>query len=411
MSGPRRGRGEGSVFFHTGKQRWAATITVGYSATGQRRRRSIYAPTKAALLERLQALRQSAAAGTLPEPNRMTLAAFLDRWLPTAGYRPSTRANCDSLIKKHILPHLGGVAVSQLTPMAIQAMLTTLKTAGVGAATRKKVYDLLHRSLRDAVAWRLVTRHPSEGIASPKYNPPAITPFTAEEVAQFFAAARTDRLSAFYAVLATTGMRLGETMGMAWSSIDLDKGTATVTRQLSEVRGKLSITDPKTPRARREIQLTRLAIEALREHRKRQLAAGHYRADGLVFTDTDGKPLRRSNLRRRSYYPLLEKAKLPRRTLHSLRHGLATMLLCDRVPVQVVSAILGHSRPSITLNFYAAYLPSMGKEAAVRLDRILSRTANGQPDYNGGHQGTAADTQKVAFGAGFGHQRTTADGR
>lgn len=372
MRAQRRGRGEGTIIYRPEKKLWAGVITTGYTPTGQRRRRWVYAKTKGDLLERVHALRQEAKTGTLAEPNRVTLAAFLDRWLESAELRPSTRALYQGAIRKHIAPRLGGVALPRLTPLQIQEALAGMERMAASPAVRALVFRILRRALRDARAWRLIAVHPCDGVPRPRYAPPPIVPFTPAELGRFFAAARTDRLHALYVLLGTAGLREGEALGLHWSDVDLQNGTATITRQLTEVRGHLALTDPKTPKARRQVPLSALAVEALKEHRKRQLAAGYYRGDGLVFSDASGGPLRRSNLRRRSYYPLLEKAQLPRRTLHSLRHGVATALLGEGVPVQVVSAILGHSRPSITLNVYAAYLPNMGKEAAARLDRLLA---------------------------------------
>lgn len=395
----RRGRGEGSIFFHARKRRWCATLTVGYSATGRRRRRSIYARTKGELLARLQALRSQVVAGTLPEPRRITLAAFLDAWLEGANLRPATKALYRGAITAHITPHIGGVAVSRLAPMEIQRLLAALKECGVGAAMRQVVYRVLRRSLRQAVRQRLLAHDPCEGVEPPRYAAPPISPFSIEELRRFFAAARADRLGALYILLGTTGLRVGEALGLTWKSIDLSRGVATITQQLLEVSGRVTMADLKTSGSRREVPLAALAVAALKEHRKAQLVAGHYRGeDGLVFTDGDGGPLRRSNLRRRSYHPLLQAAGLPRRPLHVLRHSVATALLGEGVPVHVVSALLGHVRPSITLNVYAGYAAVMGQDAAARLNRLF----DGQPmdSQVGVHPRTMADAGGISVEGG-----------
>lgn len=55
------------------------------------------------------------------------------------------------------------------------------------------------------------------------------------------------------------------------------------------------------------------------------------------------------------------KAKLRRIRLHDLRHTAASLMLADGVPVKVVSEILGHASPTITLSIYAHVLPWDGR--------------------------------------------------
>lgn len=138
------------------------------------------------------------------------------------------------------------------------------------------------------------------------------------------------------------------------------------------MRGKLWLDEPKTAKARRQIELPAVAVLALREHRKRQLAEGHWRTDGHVFTDTQGGPIRKSGLRRRSFEPLLKKAGLPRIRFHDLRHTAATLALGEGVHPKIVQEMLGHSQIAITLDTYSHVLPSMQKEAAAKMDALFA---------------------------------------
>jgi integrase len=99
----------------------------------------------------------------------------------------------------------------------------------------------------------------------------------------------------------------------------------------------------------------------------------------LVFGDTRGGPVRKSNLVRRSFLPLLKRAGLPRIRFHDLRHTAATLLLLAGVHPKVVQERLGHSQIAITLDTYSHVLPSMGRDAAKKLDALLgeANTVNG----------------------------------
>ena len=83
------------------------------------------------------------------------------------------------------------------------------------------------------------------------------------------------------------------------------------------------------------------------------------------------QPLRRSNLIRRSFHPLLERAGLPRIRFHDLRHTAATLLLTSGVHPKVVQERLGHSQISVTLDTYSHVLPSLQEAAAEELDALL----------------------------------------
>jgi integrase len=116
------------------------------------------------------------------------------------------------------------------------------------------------------------------------------------------------------------------------------------------VRGKLWLDEPKTAKSRRAINLPAMVVHALREHRRRMLSEGH--PHGFMFCDTGRGPIRKSNLRRRSFEALLKKAGLPRIRFHDLRHTAATLMLQQGVNPKIVQEMLGHSQISMTLDTY-----------------------------------------------------------
>lgn len=205
--------------------------------------------------------------GEIPLAQRTRLGRLSLGWHPQGA------------IRKHIAPRLGGVTLARPTPLQIQETLADLERDGTSPAVRALVFRILHRALRDAHAWRLLAVHPCDGVPRLRYAAPPVTPFTPQEVVRFFAAAREDRLHGLYVLLGTAGLREGEALGLHWSDLNLQDGTATITRQLTEVRGHLALSEPKTPKARRQVPLPALAVDALKDHRKRQLASGHYRAE------------------------------------------------------------------------------------------------------------------------------------
>ena len=190
----------------------------------------------------------------------------------------------------------------------------------------------------------------------------------ADEARRLLEAAKGDRLEALLVLALTTGMRQGELLGLQWEDVDLKNGTIYVRRTLLEVDGRLTTGETKSGRNRR-LDLPEIAVEALREHRKRMMAEGH--PGPWVFCDTKGGPIRKNNLIRRWFKPLLEKAGLPEIRFHDLRHTAATLLLTLGVHPKVVQERLGHSQISVTLDTYSHVLPSLQKQAASKLDAMF----------------------------------------
>lgn len=396
----RRGRGEGSVFQRKDGT-WCAVLNVGYDGNGKRRRGWIYGDTKAEVLEKFARFRVQTLNGDLGEPQHLKLGQFLDLWLTDTArkrVRASTYELYRGVVERHVTKHIGGVGLARLTPHHVRAMLTEMEKGGASLRLQQITFGVLRLALKQAVKDGSIPRNPSEAVDAPKAPRPIIQPLDAEQAIRLLEAAQGDRLHALYVLALSVGAREAELFGLAWPNVDLKAGTLEVTQQLVEGNGHPHLAKPKTKAAIRQIDLPAIALLALREHRERALAEGTLRNPlDLVFTSTEGGPLRRSNFLRRQFVPLLDRAglfkvepvidkegqpvldragtpkmrkKYPR--FHDLRHTAATLALKARVPVHVVSRMLGHARPSITSDIYAHVLPGQGKEAAQAMDAVFA---------------------------------------
>ena len=195
--------------------------------------------------------------------------------------------------------------------------------------------------------------------------------FDRAQAQAFLRHAATDRLYALYVLALDSGARVGELFALLWSDLDFAASALSVQRSLEELANELRVKDCKTPQSRRRIVLSAYTMTALQEHRKAMLAAGLYRTDGPVFCDTEGGWLRKSNVRRRSFEPILKAAVLPPFRLYDLRHSCATLLLLAGVNPKVVSERLGHGSIGQTLDTYSHVLPSMQQGAADKLDALF----------------------------------------
>ena len=161
------------------------------------------------------------------------------------------------------------------------------------------MHAVLHRACHDAVRWGRLTVNPVDAADPPKASAEhsdKLPVWTAEQLSAFLASVADDRLFALWRLLAMTGMRRGEALGLAWEDLDMEKGRLTIRRAWVPVNGVGQMSEPKTRRGRRTIALDPVTLQALKAHAARQ-ADEQSRRDaawndsGLVFTGKDGQPL------------------------------------------------------------------------------------------------------------------------
>jgi integrase len=241
------------------------------------------------------------------------------------------------------------------------------------------MHSVLRKALKQAVLDGLIPRNTCEVVKPPKVERKEITPLDREQANSLLGAASSagDRLEALYVLAVHTGMREGELLGLKWEDVDLEHGVLRLRRALVREGGKTILGDLKTPKSRRSVRLARAAAEALRGHLERQLEeiermGSLYQPGGLVFATESGTLINPSNLRNRSFKPLLKRAGLPDICFHDLRHTCATLLLSQGTHPKLVQELLGHATIAMTLDTYSHFLPSMGDQTVRAMEAALS---------------------------------------
>lgn len=369
----RRGNNEGSIYQRS-DGRWVGSFSIGKDAKGKRIRKVVYGWTKAEAQDELTRLHTENRTSPLTAPNRQTVATFLTSWLegtskPTIA--ATTHANYKASIDLHIIPGIGGIVLAKLSALQVQGLYSARERDGESAYTIRTCHAVLRKALKQAVRWREIPRNVCEDVESPRLPATDIHPLTADQVASLLDAAKGDRLEALYRLAVGSGLRLGELFGLQWADIDLAAASLTVRHSQTELKGILTLNEPKTSKSRRRVDLPPSVVSALHEHRKKALAAGHAGAD-RVFCNQHGTPLRRSHFHRQDFKALLKKAGLPSIRFHDLRHTFATLMFSQGHHPKVVQSALGHSQIGVTMDVYSHCLPSMGAAAASRLDELLT---------------------------------------
>jgi integrase len=222
----------------------------------------------------------------------------------------------------------------------------------------------------------------------PSGEPKVRVILTPEQVGAVLAAA-TPKWRPMLAFMAGTGCRIGETLGLTWGDLDLSKGTATITAQLSREGARVPL---KTRKSRRTLDLPGSLVQALREHK---IASAHTADDALVFATRRGTPLDHRNVARHGLVAACKAAGVPVVSPHAMRHAHASALLADGMDLAAVSRRLGHASVAITAGVYSHVIDDARRrdERRTQLDGLY-----GADDGNRGN-GVATPPASAGFTA------------
>lgn len=376
MSGHIRRRGERS---------WELKFDRGTNpVTGKRLTtyRSFKGTKREAEIE-LAKLIVSSAEGSYVDPSKTTLGDFLDRWETWAETQVSAKTleRYKELLKHHVRPHLGSFQIQRLKPIALVELYGRLqrpKPEGAGLAPRTvgHVHRLLHRVFARGVKWEVVVTNPAGVADPPRVTPKEIEILTADQTEALLSALRGRPIYPIAVVGLATGIRRGEITALRWADIDFDGGKVRVERSLEQTNAGLAFKLPKTKAGRRTISIPPSIVIELRNHWRRQqqqrlaLGVGKAVPGDLVFARPDATPWPPDSLTT-AWAKAIVALKLPRVTLHALRHTHASQLIAAGLDVVTVSRRLGHSSPSVTLNVYAHLFGNTDERAAAVVEKAL----------------------------------------
>jgi len=365
LTSKKRPNGDGSIFKVGNK--WRAVISLGV-INGRRVRRSKTARTREEARKFLRELQAKVDASQI-DAKDMTIAEWFQLWLSSVvdpNHSESTRYSYRRHVERFLIPAIGHYKLSALAAVHIREMLNSITAPSHRAIS----YSVLLTGLTQAVQDGLLSANPCDSVKKPPSGRKDIRPFTPEETQKILEETEGNRLHAFYRLALSFGVRQAELCGLEWSAVDFEEGTFTIDKQAVLVQSDIHFRKPKTKAGVRTIRLTPKTEKALQERRAIALKEGHA-SSKLVFTNTKGGVVSRKSFWTHNWKPLLARLGIEHRGFHHTRHTAATAMLTDGVPVLVVSGILGHATPSITLDIYAHYLPDQQDAATASVTRLL----------------------------------------
>lgn len=344
----RRGRNEGSLFYDETRARWVGKVIVGY-AGGRPIRRAVVATTVTEARRKLDALRRRHEDGLPVGDGRLTVGAFLERWvrevLPARGLSPNTVANYRWAVGTYLVPSLGRVMLRELSPEDVEKLLRERAAAGMSRNSLNRIRSVLSLALRHAERGGYVARNVAHLVDTPQGPAKPLRSLTVPQARRLLEAARGDRLEALWTTGLMMGLRPGELLGLRWEDVDLERRRLTVAVSLKREPAGARLGPPKAASGR-VLDMPGPVLEQLRSQRAvvaaARLAAGVEWEDwDLVFPSASGRPIDHSNLRR-SFARLTEAAGLGRWHPHELRHSAASILSASGLRLEDVADVLGH---------------------------------------------------------------------
>lgn len=308
----------------------------------------------------------------------MSYKNWLNEWL-THYIKPSSKQRTfeqySRVAQIHILPYLGDIELTDLTPFVLQKFITDLTTngnkrTGKGLSPNfvKTILSVIQNSLKTAHLVGYLPEYSANKIKRPKIVEKQVECFSIQERKKIEEAALSAKKDKYRGIVLClyTGLRIGELLALAWNDIDFDKNILSVKKTChdgNENGKRIRIIDtPKTENSRRQIPLSKTLVKMLKDMKKKS---------NCEFVIADGEKPVYIRSYQRSFELLLKKLKLPHKGFHSLRHTFATRALECGMDVKSLSEILGHKNATITLNRYAHSLWEHKAEMMNKLSKML----------------------------------------
>lgn len=302
-----------------------------------------------------------------PHLGRITVDKLADEWLAgamnlRAGGRETYRRDLD----RYIIPALGQLRVSALTPTAIDEYLSGELERGLAPSSVHRHYRTLRRMLQVAVIKGRLKRNPCDPV-TPPHIPPSEMRFLTVDQVEALAATITPRYRAWVYGSVYVGWRWSEGVGLQRMRIDGQR--VTIADELVRRADKAWHRDePKTRAGRRVVTAPAFAADVLAEHLELWALEG---PTGLVFPNRAGHPLIGSSFTGNVFKPALVRAGIDREVrIHDLRHTAVALAIAAGAHPKAIQARMGHASITVTLDRYGHLFPEMDETIAAGLNDL-----------------------------------------
>lgn len=362
-----KANGEGSVYWDEKRKVWIARYS--YWHNGKLKRPSFSSKVgKVDALEKMHKARMERGDSPM-EVEKLKVGQYLTTWLRDSvktGVSPATYHRYEQDVKLHLTPALGRILLTKLKAGHIEGLKNQLLEKGLAPGTINQALTTLSIALNRAVKWEYLTRNPGKAVGKVRDTATGLDCLSEEEAGRLIEVVKGTKREALYQVALKCGLRQGEILALKWEDLI---GNELAVRNSVNTHPSVPVWGSTKTGAQRVITLPPSLLDSLARHRAFQNAEKmskrlQWRDEGLMFPNELGGVQRAYGVLYRLRKDL-GVAGLPRIRFHDLRDTAATLLLSHQTPLHVVSRMLGHTDPAMTLRRYSHVLPD-AREAAAR---------------------------------------------
>lgn len=411
MSRPRQDPSQSTPTPYEGKDgNWHVYVPMGWHPDGRPDRKHLRRKTRKEVVLAQRRLEAQRDRGEYIRSDRDTtlgwwVTHWLDEVLPLAGRKAKTVDGYRSTLKVHVLPHLAGVKLSELSAEVIFNHLSGMKKAGATVHTIASTHRVLRSCLSAAVDSGRLAVNQAKKVKVERPAQVEVEPLTVDEATRILGVVATRRNGVRWSIALSLGLRQGEALGLKWVDLDLDTETVVVRRSLrretgrhgcdpnatgeptcgyrqagrchERTQGGLVARTTKTGTSRM-VPLPPGLAQLLKAHKVAQAAerleaSWRWQDDNWVFATDVGAPI---DPRRDwgEWKAILAEAGVRDARVHDARHTAATLLLANGVGTRTLMDLLGWTEYR-TAQRYAHVIDPMRREAMARMGVVLFRDA------------------------------------
>ena len=305
--------------------------------------------------------------GLIANDGGLTVKEFLLKWLEDyaeINLSPTTVNGYRLIIKRHLIPKLGHIALGKLNSRIIQAYeIEKIKNGrldgkeGLSKKTVLQHHNVLSGAMNYAEKHDLINQNPCDKVTAPKARNKPMKHLKPKQVRKLLKKAKDKSYwhYVFFYLAVQTGARRSELMGLKWKNISFEDKQLTIRKVYIRDEDKNVFKDYTKNYLIRVLTLSDENIAVLKELKARQEKLKenkNYEDNDLVFAKDNGKPFG-PDVPSNRFKSVAKKAGLGEFRLHDLRHTFATLSLEEEMPLKVVSERLGHPSVAFTLNMYS----------------------------------------------------------
>ena len=361
--------------------------------------------------------------GTFIVPTAKTVKDLLDDYVSIYGVNTwalSTYEGHKSVIDNYIVPVIGDVKLSDITPRMMDKFYQSLLTVKskprkfggcrnefISARQVREIHKILRNAFNQGVRWELMSRNPVANATLPKYEEKKRDIWDSETLFRAIELCTDDLLKLAINVTFSASLRMGELLGLTWDCVDvseesiaegkasifINKELQRVSREaLAQLNGKgvllefppilrsqhtkLVLKDPKNRTSVRRVYLPVTVAEMLVKRKQeiddlKELFGEEYKDYNLVFCSSMGTPIEGSVINR-LFCKLIEENNLPKVVFHSLRHTSTTYKLkLSGGDIKAVQGDTGHAQATMVTERYAHIIDDDRRLNAERMEKVF----------------------------------------